>query len=68
MGTNLKRLRKRANLTQSDAAEMIGVSQSTIAMWETEQCMPRMKMLNKIAEIYKCSVSDIVQYDCEEEQ
>jgi DNA-binding XRE family transcriptional regulator len=60
MGNNLKKLRKKANLTQSAAAEILGVRQSTIAMWETGQCMPRMKMLNKIADTYKCDVSDIV--------
>jgi transcriptional regulator with XRE-family HTH domain len=60
MGDNLKILRKKANLTQSAAAEKLGIRQSTIAMWETGQCVPRTKMLQKIAEIYQCTVSDIV--------
>ena len=60
MGNNLKNLRKKVNLTQSAAAEKLGVSQSTVAMWETGQCMPRMKMLDKIADIYQCQVADIV--------
>ena len=59
MGNNLKMLRERAGITQQEAADKIGVKQSTVAMWETKKCSPRAGLFEKIAEVYGCEIADI---------
>ena len=39
-GVNLKSLRLKKKLTQSDLAEMIGVSQKYISLWENGKAYP----------------------------
>ena len=56
----LREMREAANLTQDEAAVMIGVHQSAIAHWEAGRTAPRMKRLIKIAEVYQCTVSDLL--------
>ena len=58
MGRLLRQCRERAGLTQQVAADRIGVGQSTIAMWETGESLPRTGLLKKIAEVYGCEVAD----------
>ena len=60
MGESMRRLRKDAGLTQQEAADRIGVGQSTVAMWETGNCLPRMNLLKKIAEVYGCKMADLL--------
>lgn len=54
-----KEMRLAANLTQKQAAELIGVRQSAISMWETGLYYPRMGLLPDIAKAYGCSVNDL---------
>lgn len=60
MKEKLKKLRNAAQLTQKEAAEKIGVRQSTISMWENGESVPRLNMLALIAKAYGCKPSDIV--------
>lgn len=46
----------RGSRTQAAMAEIIGVSQSTYAMWETGQRIPSDEKKQKIAEVYEISV------------
>lgn len=52
--------RKELNLSQSELAEMVGVGQSTIAMWESGERMPRVKFLKKLSEIFGCSIDHLI--------
>lgn len=52
--------RKELNLSQSELAEMVGVGQSTIAMWESGERMPRVKFLKKLSEIFGCSIDHLL--------
>ncbi len=54
-------LRKKAGLTQKSAAEMLGVKQSTISMWESGSSKPRIEMLLKIADVYNCDVAKLLE-------
>lgn len=56
---NIKMLRIKMNLSQSDLAKLIDVSQQSIAKWETGENAPRADKLLKIAEILKCTVDDL---------
>ncbi len=51
IGSQLKERRKTLGITQSDLAEMAGVSKNTLYKIETGQTNPTLKMLGKIAEI-----------------
>ena len=48
---NLKRLRKNKHISQSEMAEMLGVSQRTISHYENGTCEPNINCLGKIADI-----------------
>lgn len=60
MKENLKKMRFLANLTQQEAAKKIGVSPSTIGMWEIGRSTPRFSLLPVIAAAYRCKISDIL--------
>lgn len=57
---SFKEARETKNLTQQDAATALGVKRSTVSMWETGQSLPRAEMLLKIAKLYGCSISDLL--------
>ena len=59
MKDQLKSLREAANLTQKEAAKKIGVVQSAISMWETGESKPKTQILQRIATVYNCSISDL---------
>lgn len=56
----LKQLRQKNGLTQAELAARINVSQSTVAMWENGKAYPRVESLIKLAKIFGCSVSDLI--------
>lgn len=61
MESLLLKLRKKAGLTQKSAAEMLGVKQSTISMWESGSSKPRIEMLLKISDVYNCDVTQLLE-------
>lgn len=60
---SFKIMRERAGLTQLQLSEMIGVPQSTIASWETNRAMPRVKRLVQLAKLLNCSVEELLETD-----
>ena len=52
--------RVNAGLTQTEAAEKIGVSQITISNWETGKKSPKMSIVPTIAALYKIPVHDLL--------
>ena len=56
---NLKKLRTKAGLLQSDIAKALGVDRSTVAKWETGIGMPRASQLPKLAKTLGCSISEL---------
>lgn len=58
---NIGDLRKAAGLTQKQLADALGVTRSTVAMWETGENAPKTKMLLTLAEALGCSVEDILK-------
>ena len=51
----LKQLRKAQRMTQSDLAAKLGISRSSIAMWETGQAVPSIHHLRQLAAIFNVS-------------
>ena len=58
---NVKRLRLSKDMTQKELAERLGVERSTVAMWETNNIMPRFHMLSKLTDVFECSLSDLLE-------
>ncbi len=59
--------RKRAGLSQAAAAEKIGVDQSAVCLWETGKTNPRVSLLVRLAELYGCTVDELLS-DSEEDE
>lgn len=55
----IKRLRKQANLTQTQVSEKLIVERSTVAKWETGEAMPRADKLPELAKILGCTIDDL---------
>ena len=60
---NLCALRTKAGLTQTEVAKKLNVTQSAVAMWENGRTYPRTLILKKLAELYKCTVDELLKED-----
>ena len=63
LGNVLAKLRKEKGLNQRDFAESLGVSNGTVAMWETNKRQPDLEMLVKIARYYCVSIDYLLGND-----
>ena len=54
----LRQLREKARMSQTDLAEILGISQVAVSKWELGQSMPRVSMLPRIAKVLRCKVAD----------
>lgn len=61
--SNLKYLREKKNLTQSELAQILEVSRSTYANYEKEQSDPPASQLLKLAQFYKVSTDELMTKD-----
>lgn len=59
----LKKLRNEKHISQQKLASALGVSRSTIAMWETEASQPDNAMLIKISAFFNVSIDYILGND-----
>ena len=55
--------RKMKNMSQQQLADAVGVSQSTVAMWETGKRIPRGKMLKLLANSLGCTIDELFAGD-----
>jgi len=60
VGTRLKMLRSKFDLTQFDVAEMCGVTATTISYWEGGSKQPNAMHAIKLADLYRVSVHFLV--------
>ena len=52
LGEFIRKLRRRAKLSQEQCAERMGVSRRMISLWETDEVKPRAGMLQKLGECF----------------
>lgn len=57
---NLKKYRKKANLTQKQLAEKLNYTEKSVSKWENGNGFPSTEMLLKLAEFFKVSLDDLV--------
>ena len=52
--------RMSAGLSQVEVAKRIGVSDAAVSMWETGKTRPRASLLLKLANLYHCTVDELL--------
>lgn len=57
----IKKHREAKGYTQHTLAEKLGVSPAAVAMWETGERIPRASTLAKMAELFGCSMDDLMR-------
>ncbi len=67
IGANLKEFRKQRGLTQKEVAELLGLSIVSYARYELNIRQPRLQMLNNIAEIFNCTIDNLINGTCDNE-
>ena len=60
LGKRIQTIRKNNNLSQSDLAEMLGVSRQSVSKWETGSSTPEISKLIQISEMFDISVDVIL--------
>lgn len=60
IGANIKKWREARNLTQSDLADLLGISDKTVSSWEINRTEPKMRFIEKISIALKCKTTDII--------
>lgn len=63
---NVKKLRKRAKLSQAELAEKVGVSQVSVCMYELETAMPNPATLVRLARALGVTVEELVEVGYDE--
>ena len=53
-------LRKQKGITQSELAEVLGVSNQSVSKWESAQCCPDIQLLPDIAKYFGVSVDELM--------
>lgn len=61
IGTRLRELRKKANITQTELSERLGITQGSISLWESGETKPDVENLLKISEIFGCTVDSLLK-------
>ncbi|MDE6584114.1 MAG: helix-turn-helix domain-containing protein, partial [Anaeroplasmataceae bacterium] len=61
MGNFLTELRKEKDLSQTDLAEIIGVTFQAVSKWERGEAIPDITILEKLATFYSVSIDDIIR-------
>lgn len=61
IGSKIKQARNRANLTQEQAADALGVSRQTISNWENEKTYPDIISVVKMSDLYHISLDHLLK-------
>ena len=60
---NVRKLRKKLNITQKSLADMVGYSEKTVSKWETEGSVPSIDALFRLANIFCVSIVELFRCD-----
>ena len=59
---NLKRIRKEKKITQKQLADRLKIKQQAISQYENGQCIPKLDLITKLANILNVSVPYLLGY------
>ena len=65
IGTYIKQLREKNNLTQEQLAEKINISRQAISKWEVGKTLPDYASLEKLCEVFNVSITEILSASSE---
>ncbi len=60
----LKEYRLDFGYTLKEVAKMLDITESSVCLHENGDRTPDIKTIKKYAEIYKCTVDDLIKEDC----
>ena len=60
MKITIKAARVNKNLSQKEAAKLIGVSKDTVGSWDRGKSMPNSKYIPAIEKVYEVSYGDLI--------
>lgn len=55
----IRRIREKVGLTQTQVAVQLHVDQTTVAKWEQNGCYPHAWLLPALADLLHCSIDDL---------
>lgn len=65
LGNSLWNARKKSRMTQEEVAEQLGVSRQTISKWELDETLPDIRQSKHLAELYRVTLDQLVEYDAD---
>lgn len=68
IGTYIKELRLKNNLSQSDLAKKLSVTNQAISKWENGRGIPDIEMLKQLSEIFNVNVDDLLNGEAKAEK
>ena len=66
LGKQIYELRKKANLSQEQLAEKVGVSRQTISKWELGETAPDIKQAQVLSQVFGVSLDELTENDTKE--
>ncbi|HIW75645.1 MULTISPECIES: helix-turn-helix transcriptional regulator [Gordonibacter] len=60
---NLQYLRGTRDMSQTELAQLLGVSRQSVAKWEAEKSYPEMDKLIAICDLFECTLDELVRRD-----
>lgn len=65
IGNRLKAARQKANFTQGEAAEALGVSRQTVSNWENNKTYPELSAVVNMSDLYELSLDELLKENTE---
>ncbi len=62
-GKKICRLRKQANMTQRELANLLGISEPAVCKWETDSSMPDIMLLTPLARALHTDLNTLLSYE-----
>ena len=61
IGKTIAELRKKNNMTQSEVADILGVSYQAVSKWERDESLPDITLLPQIADLFHITIDQLLR-------
>lgn len=58
---NLRKMRERCGITQTELARRLGIRQNTITQWESGRRSPRVSEITRLADAVECTLDELLR-------